>query len=969
MKSNPDFNDVFGRNYELVKMVLINSASHAYSEIPINEPLALFGKNNRGKTSSLAATKLLLYPEVNFNDCARKFNFTNKSGELYSKEQSYRHYFPISESFIALEVLNPRGVFTMLLYKVGNYEYHRLFFPCEYNAIRSLIWDDEADYFADTLGLDSLLAALKDMGGIQASERNKIKNIMYANFASSTSRYCVVPIKDQDEASVRAFTSMYELAFDAGKGEKHKLPNAIATIVEMQRSKKNEELDSDVHTLRDKRSELAAMGVKIKSLTDNEPLYRNLQSRFDDLYSQAQSAVIDLSVFNHLLSNRMESYAKSSLELINKKSKLEGEIKQVKSDLAKTSHAKNSLSAQIASISEDIKRKKARQISAQTVLGQYSSMTKRQVIDKMQAQVDDYKATAAALRSADATTKRMTEKTREQNNLRTKISSLEKSLSNADCLLATRLPSDTASILGSLNPAFMRLTTDKTIADSDYLAIERFVKMFSTDDQGMSFLGGHLQDVIYKPYDPTEQKARIADDIKSAKEKFELAGETIKSLNKSLAEMRLGQASVTVDDINKDINALVDTIRLLDGLDLIELELSEREKEVADKSLQLTAITEENSHHQARLHEVDGQYVQIVEQHEKMQRFGQDVMIIEKMLKGVKSAHGMPYLSSESDEFKKLIENTSIVVDVNTASTITSCMADIQQKVVTLIKDVSDFMRKVVLDDIDPNQQIDTLGQLGDVISQYKNSFSRLEYQQKNFNADVVSHNNLIDGLLKEIDDAARLLRTTISSLNSDLNKYKISNLNKVVLQLNLSPDFANLERTYKKHNAGEASLFDEGFYQSLIYYVERTSHSKSKNLKIINLIESINYEYETQAGEVEEKGQSGGTTSTITALVTTLLFGEVFMPHSKLKMPIIVDEVASIDKENIKTISEHVTNAGFTLICANPDLHSVALRYIPNYVFVDKSVLSGVVKAHGCELSLMPNAVNRLSEGSHDYQ
>lgn len=72
-------NDDFRLNYSLNKIVLVNSASHAYSEIPIDEPLVLLGKNNRGKTSSLAATKLILYPEVNFNNCESKFNFTNKA--------------------------------------------------------------------------------------------------------------------------------------------------------------------------------------------------------------------------------------------------------------------------------------------------------------------------------------------------------------------------------------------------------------------------------------------------------------------------------------------------------------------------------------------------------------------------------------------------------------------------------------------------------------------------------------------------------------------------------------------------------------------------------------------------------------------------------------------------------------------------------------------------------------------------
>ena len=71
-----------------------------------------------------------------------------------------------------------------------------------------------------------------------------------------------------------------------------------------------------------------------------------------------------------------------------------------------------------------------------------------------------------------------------------------------------------------------------------------------------------------------------------------------------------------------------------------------------------------------------------------------------------------------------------------------------------------------------------------------------------------------------------------ISSLNKKLNEHKISNLHQVSLKFNLAPDFANLERTYAKHNANQTSLLDERFYESLINYVEKTSHSNRSTFK-----------------------------------------------------------------------------------------------------------------------------------------
>ncbi|MBM3006655.1 hypothetical protein, partial [Escherichia coli] len=97
---NDRFLDEMGEDYILKRMGYVNYANHGYSEILLDEHLAMFADNNAGKTASLAGTKLLLYPEVNFNQCESKFKFEGKSG-LFSKEDSYEFYFPDARSFVA----------------------------------------------------------------------------------------------------------------------------------------------------------------------------------------------------------------------------------------------------------------------------------------------------------------------------------------------------------------------------------------------------------------------------------------------------------------------------------------------------------------------------------------------------------------------------------------------------------------------------------------------------------------------------------------------------------------------------------------------------------------------------------------------------------------------------------------------------------------------------------------------------
>ncbi|WP_250162518.1 hypothetical protein [Psychrobacter sp. WY6] len=51
----------------------------------------------------------------------------------------------------------------MLLYRVGDYKYHRLFFPVPYEEIKPFIWNEQTNYFADELGIKSLIEIQKKL--------------------------------------------------------------------------------------------------------------------------------------------------------------------------------------------------------------------------------------------------------------------------------------------------------------------------------------------------------------------------------------------------------------------------------------------------------------------------------------------------------------------------------------------------------------------------------------------------------------------------------------------------------------------------------------------------------------------------------------------------------------------------------------------------------------------------------------
>ena len=966
-------NDDFRLNYSLNKIVLVNSASHAYSEIPIDEPLVLLGKNNRGKTSSLAATKLILYPEVNFNNCESKFNFTNKANDPYSKEESYKHYFPISESFIAVEVKNHAGLFTMLLYRVGDYKYHRLFFPVPYEEIKPFIWNEQTNYFADELGIKSLIEVQKKLGGLHLTTKQELQNVMYGNRGSKTSHFCVVPIKDQKEASIRSFVKIYELAFDAGKDEKKKLPNAIATIIEMQRGRDKEKLNENVHDLKIERAQLFEESLKIKSLTENKDDYEFIQKQFDALHLDAKHAVLEYTAFLREFKLKQQQYAKDKIAIGARKEDIERERNHAIEEVKQVANEITRLGTLHKALKEEVAQLQQQKIKAEKILGQFSHKSPQDIIAEMTIQRHRYDETFKAMQAKENTVILIQQKNKQKQDLEAKIKAAQNGLDNHDLLLANQLPSHSAHILGSINEDFLNITANSPLTEEALRQISDFTALFTVDDANhLSFLSFTLPNTFYHPYDADKQRSQFEKTITQDKKEASTLSQEIGELNSALSQFDtdIGKkiAEGKKQALKEQIVELDAKITLLEGLSLIKSQIEDKTQQISQKEKALAEAQDLRAIKDQSKASTDSKYNQIVEQFDDIISFGKEAESITSLLAGVRKSQGLPYLAEDDPEITSCLENNDIEINLNAASTIANSIGGLSERINRLVSKVSDFTEVVLVEGINPHQRIEGINSLGEVIQQYKNSFDTLEFQKSNYHDKIKTHNSVIDNLLKEITDSAGLLRTTISSLNKKLNEHKISNLHQVSLKLNLAPDFANLERTYAKHNANQTSLLDERFYESLINYVEKTSHSNSQRLKMRNLIDSIDYEYTQATGEIEQKSQSGGTTSTITALIATLLFSEAFQKGSSLRMPIIVDEVGTIDKDNIKTIVEHVSNAGFTIICANPGLHADTLRYIPNYIRVDKSLLDGKPKSRDCIFHIMPSQINRQGRVVHGH-
>jgi len=266
--------------------------------------------------------------------------------------------------------------------------------------------------------------------------------------------------------------------------------------------------------------------------------------------------------------------------------------------------------------------------------------------------------------------------------------------------------------------------------------------------------------------------------------------------------------------------------------------------------------------------------------------------------------------------------------------------------------------QELPLDSVDNHIHRTSLEDYSPAIENYKIAFSDLKHEQVKHNNEIKSHNALISNQIKELEDSKTLLSNYINVLNKDINSTQISNITEIKLHLVLSSDFINLLERLKKHNMVDNTLLDVSFYKSLSEFTGKYFNKKNKLLKLNDIITSINYQYKLDNSDVFiTKGQSGGTTSAITALILSVLIKRITPKWVDLRVPIIVDEIGTFDDDNTEATVKQIAKHGFSIFCATPKFCPTLSQIVGNYIFIDKMKVENPI-IENCCLYVLPEDI-----------
>ena len=932
--------------FVLKKLVFVNSAGHCFTEIDIDRHLAVFGQNNKGKTSILNALKLFLLPEENLKDCKNKFAFRDSKGGFYSGGESHRHYFPDDFSFIVLESKNRRGTFCQILYRNRNEQgYGRVLLPQSFDSIRHLFWNTQSS-LNDGLGekaadasLKTVLDTLKRLGSIGLSDKKDIRQKLFYEdeFNPEAGQFCILPFSGGgNEREIKAFRSLFQLAYDIGANEKRTLPDAAAAVLEGEKQRANERLDSDLQDILSEEKALLEEGDYLQKCEDQQKHWHKLHQLREDTQRQARAAAQGYTDLAAALLQAQQN-AGSEMRLLQAKKQTLLETKNTaESRRGSLKTEKDQLVGRLQLLDAQYKQAQETVNRATAVCMRYPDLTLDKIKDTLDAEKRRLQQQSESLQSLETAQRDFQAALKRRNQAQTDIQKIENQLAqNRDCLPDFLPDAHSRNVLGSLNAGFNTLSVQPDAEAQRH--IRAFAALFTEQNGRLAFLGETMPKTPFQVYNKAQQQELLQQDLNEAKQSYETAKQEYDSLSAALSGSPDNLAAEQ-KACQHELARAEDELKLIMLWDSNQAQCEEARRLKNETAAQLDELTlQHESAAQAAdaAKEAFDSHVSLmfeVEDRHKSHRRLQERLNFCQQQRGSEldelSADLLPEPCEAAEGRLKAVE---------TAFAQWRTLQNERDQV------LQQMLKSGVLND----------GQFVDL--SYKTAFDReefdncytalqtlynnLESEQRNFANRRTAHVKHALIRVQELEDAAKQIREFEREINQEFRAHRISDLEEIRVSFRLHPNFEQLLNKLGNIDRVSGSGLDKNFYELIRQFTQAffDQNSGRSTLDMAGIIQEVSY---TCRKKGEEKptatSQSTGTNTMINCLLFSTLLKRLMRKQTALTMPLVLDEMDKLDDVNLPEFVKIAAQYGFAVFGTCPNLTPKVMSAVDNYLSLE---------------------------------
>lgn len=937
------------------ELIFINSGSNYYVRLPVDQHAALISDNNSGKTSSLSALKLFLLPETTFKKQKDKFGFQS-GGTYYDDLSSYHYYFPDPESYIICNASNAKGAFSWILFRTTKYEYHRIAVPHDYDSIEHLFWNANADMNEGCGALHSNIKAsyikkvlLSQYQGKLFNERRDIGEAIYTRASDSddNTRFCLLPLaKGYSKSKTETIRALLGMAFSLGNASTTSLPQAIGAILDgsvTSALKTNNgegiliDLDAQQEEWRELKREYNRLGLveaqmeTFNQLTKNRSEYLKLKGLCSDQY---KSLVWSTTLMGNKLTDSVEGLRKNvnDSENVLKQAKFNFESK--KTNYTET---KGKRDAQQRFLRETISLLDAVD-ECRSHLGplcpddDHSDKVLLTVLDEQivdcQSEIETLNNENAAIKLMEDLNHQILRNKRDADFLRQSIKHHKSKKSLLDSL--TR---QSAGVLISINESFGEIPVEPSLEQINI--IETFTGLFDVDGDSLSFCDSLLMKVKANSYSKEDAIHKLEGRLDELLAAIERDGEKLLKLN-DISKKTAEQRKESLKECNEELVRLEHQKKAISGAGMLE---EQRERQVAslnELQIQHDQLFEEFEIAKEQKSNLANQYNTAKTNLDCVQEPLRQVQNVASELRRIDNNSRRRILSYEQME-QEYRQEEAVERSVEELIRMTSDISVLLQKVNNKREDTLDDMDKLLTHGIvdcspEDRHSVTTSGRFfEDMFASLQAVFLNLDHAKEKYKATLSHHNNTTAAAAQAIGNVHSLIQNFIDGINSDICGYKISNLTSVTLIADLHKQYGDMTKALSRMGGRTDLLMDEEFYRQIGNFRETFYNTKTNKVEISKIIERVRYKFERN-NSFEDTPQSNGTNCMINSVLLALFFKRLVPEDLRLSIPVVFDEVGSLDEKNFHEILKVMSEYDLFLFVANPEQNGVIASVLDIY-------------------------------------
>jgi len=903
--------------FSIRRLVLVDSAGFCYVEIPVDEHAVLLGTGNLGKSSLLNSLRLFLLPENNFRNSRKKFAFRNASaGSHYTNEESYQHYFPGQYSFLIMEVENSVGVHCQILYRdrASDLSYGRIFVPVPYNELRPLFWNGEGDEdgigsAVPGLSFSRVSEAVRKLSRdtVFTSDTAKLKNMLYSSdlMAADAVRYSVLPLADADERKVQSLRTLILLLFEM-KADDRAMADAVASIIEADKKFADDAFDFDIDQFLLRHEELKRQETHLTRIEAERPRFTAL-SNAHERYGNMASSQTDFAAFRDGVAEGLEQSRQAHQDANRTRMELKGTFQHVAGQVKALEKQCTELNGEIKAHKRILTEAEANQQKGELLTAQYVGMSHDEIQAILTEELEAVESQLKAFRSADQAVLQKKRLTAELEKFDQQLTRIAERQQRQQWQLHRQLDASVSEPLAAIDARLVMASPGEPLDEATTATLRAFSELLTLEEGHYNWFDTEFErrplqeenldaqaDKIRSERHATQRRLddleSSADDALDLPQKIERAQKEIASLSADLALIsRLPGLKSRISDANDAITECENARR-------------EAEEQLAIENEKRTAVEE-------KLAAADAVVRRLAEREN-------DLLAMNKTLGSF--MHRFRHLENTTAEAPIAVDDLSTSRLDDIIETLEQ-MAEVRQRI---LNDLRHFVREGILDDAQGSLQQDSPSSaaIRDAFRALSDVFAEVKEQQGVLREQVLAHNETVASYRQALKANFEHIRRFEGQLNQELDGVAINDLVEIRVDIHTHPKFRNLVEESEGIDPYSDQLQSDAFYDRLRVFVAEffADQSHGYRLTMDKVITGVAYRTRKQDATVlDRKGQSTSTTALINLELVHRLLRRVLYPGVGLSLPMVLDELASVDVSQVPSLLARLKSQGFNLFSA----------------------------------------------------